>query len=76
MVERLCVERNRKSEVLDVAVGSHDQQLCILPIGEKEDCPVEMYDTQVMVSATLLSLLCKDVKPYSFSRKRFAMQMQ
>lgn len=44
--------------MFDAAYCSHDQQFCIILSGRKVGCLVEMYEMQVMVSATSVALLC------------------
>lgn len=57
MVEGLCVDRNRKTGVVDAAVSGRDQQLIVLLIGRKEDSIVKMDATKIRATPTSLPLL-------------------
>lgn len=60
MVEQLCCERDRKSEVVDAAVSSHKPQTCIFLLGREEGSVVRMGGTRVRAAATSHTLLSKN----------------
>lgn len=74
MVERLYVERGRKSAAVHGAVCSHEQQTRMLFTRRKEGRVVEMNEIQVMTAVSLLALVSNKLN-ILFLRKSFAMQV-
>lgn len=71
MLEGLCNERGRKSRVICIAPGGHNQQPFILFIGRKEGRVVRMDDTQIMAAGTTLYCLVTNVKTILLLEKSF-----